>query len=120
MKRTLYRCLAVLLLLAMACSLCGCQELDEMRESHAILQEDGSILWDEKIFLPLPEENIPAYLDYDYMQYIYVTEPEVPVLLSTVMVEDILILSAGGNYLNSINDDALYCEKSYYEKRNFG
>ena len=47
--KTRKRWIALLAALMMCLSLCGCQELDDMRATHAFWQEDGSILWNGNV-----------------------------------------------------------------------
>lgn len=82
-----YKKFLALLLAALLClSLCGCVDLDAMRSEHAVWQEDGSILWNGAVYRKL--ENV---VDMDEMEFsysyvtIYVTQPDVPVLLSDTL-----------------------------------
>ena len=76
------RWIALLVALLMCLSLCGCQALDDMRATHAVYQEDGSILWNDVVYRKLENVDQIDVLDvsYDYA-WIYVTESDVPVLL---------------------------------------
>ena len=61
--------------------LSGCDKLDALKASQAILTEDG-ILYQEELYLPVvPEGNT---LNYNYSNHLFVnvTTPDVPVLLS--------------------------------------
>lgn len=75
------RWIAVLLISVMCLSLCGCQDLEDMRAAHALLQEDGSILWNGDMYclMTVIQEKVSMILaDTE----IWVTEEDVPVLLS--------------------------------------
>lgn len=72
-------CLAVAVLLCF--SLAGCKELDNARAHHAIMRDDGTILLNGDVYVPLPysdDFNPPM----DWSESITVTNPDVPVLLS--------------------------------------
>ena len=74
--------LAALLLAAVLClSLAGCRELDEARANQAFWNADGTIQWGDYTYKVLPEcgEFSPTMADLDT---VYVTRPDVPVLLS--------------------------------------
>lgn len=112
------RWIAVLLVSLMCLSLCGCQELEDMRASHAIWQEDGSIKWNGNVYRLL--ENAPDELQVYGGVTVYVTEADVPVLLSPEF----------GEYFNSSKDGMLlrgfnvydmvgryiYCREDRYEE----
>jgi len=77
MKRVLCLVLSVLLCL----SLCGCQALDDMKAQHALRQADGSIVWNDTVYKPLPDIHADANTIY-FVDTVRVTDPDVPVLLS--------------------------------------
>lgn len=81
MKR-MKRWTALLAALILCLSLCGCDHLDELRASHAVWQEDGTILWNGAVYKTLPDTyaEINTLLTGD--QTVYVTAADVPVLLS--------------------------------------
>ena len=82
MKRYM-RWMAALVVLLLCVSLCGCDRLDELQETHAVWQEDGSILWGNAVYKPLPDMGTD--LDVNTLRFdgeLHVTDPDVPVLLS--------------------------------------
>lgn len=79
------RWVAAVTVLLLCLSLCSCARLDELKARHAVWQEDGTILWNDAVYKPLPdmgeEVGINRYRLDD--QPLRVTEADVPVLLST-------------------------------------
>ena len=71
-------CLAVAVMLCF--SLAGCKELDYARAHHAVMRDDGTILLNGEVYVPLPyaEDFNPPM---DWSETIAVTEPGIPVLL---------------------------------------
>ena len=74
------RWITVLLISVMCLSLCGCQDLEDMRAAHARWQDDGSILWNGDTYREL--ENVPEEMQIYVGQLIHLTDADVPVLLS--------------------------------------
>ncbi len=74
---------AVLLLIVICFSLCSCRELDELRDSQAFFNENG-IIYKDKLYKSV---NIAENLNYDYthQEYVNVTDPGVPVLISALI-----------------------------------
>ena len=116
-KRWLVLALATVLCL----SLCGCQELEDMRTAHAVWQEDGSILWNGAVYRELELSDSNQELDFTYdCITIYVTEPDVPVLLSE-MIGDGMDICADGTLIKFYdyrNDYryTLYCREDVYDE----
>lgn len=110
------RWIAVLLISVMCLSLCGCQDLEDMRAAHALWQEDGSILWNGDVYRLI--ENVPESHGILYgMREVYVTEADVPVLLSQMMgnrfdvTANEVILSLNG----WDGGRAFYCREDRYD-----
>ena len=73
--------------------LCGCKELDEMRAKQAFYDENGNILWNGAVYKQLPQgEYFQPHTSYE--NRVYVTEPDVPVLLHVNDPEDFWDASA--------------------------
>ena len=114
------RLLALMMAVLLCFSLCGCDALDEMRAQQAFWQLDGSILLGETVYRPLTpcEEFSPNMSDGDY---ICVTDPDVPVLLSGIIGENFDI-SADGVFLEnwSYGEDGrsayYYCRDDKHEE----
>jgi hypothetical protein len=79
------RWIALLLALLLCTSLCGCRELEDMRATHAVWQEDGTILWDGVVYREL--QNVPEEYQHYVNGTIFVTETDVPVLQQLAIVE---------------------------------
>ena len=116
-KRWLVLALATVLCL----SLCGCDELEIMRANHAVWQEDGSVLWNGAVYRKL--ENTTAMeelgITYSYVS-IYVTEPDVPVLLSQMLGDDMDVCADGTmleyyNYRLAEGKTTWYCREDVYD-----
>ena len=113
------RWIALLVALLMCLSLCGCQKLDDMRATHAVYQEDGSILWNGQVYRQLGnvEMRDEIAMVYDH-QLINVTTKDVPVLLSDVFGEQYDVCADGtlleSNYWSE--GYTLYCREDVYEE----
>ena len=107
MKKLITLILTGLLIL----SLCGCSALDEMRRCQ--LFSDGDTVTYQGVTyrkLPHSEELQP---EMDYTTTLYVTKPDVPVLLSAFECTDFLSPSVDGDFL--VGSD-IYCRDSRYEE----
>lgn len=114
MKKFLKKSLALLLALCVLCSLCGCTVLDEMRENHGFLQEDGTIIWKENTYQLLPGAE-DLYPELDYETDICVTAPDVPLLLCIFYAQDYFTASTDGRFLQSLTGE-LYCRRDAYDE----
>lgn len=106
---------ALLLMVLMCLSLCGCQNLEDMRAAHAFWQEDGSIKWNGNVYLPLT--GVPEGFLFFYEQTVHVTEPDVPVLLSDTLGESFTV-DEKGVILHSWNWDGAetyFCREDKYD-----
>lgn len=108
------RLIAFFFTMLLCLSLCGCQDLEEMRAAHAFWQEDGSIKWNGDIYLPL--EGVPEELDFTYASSIKVTEEDVPVLLSE-MLGDTLSVNITGVLLHNwgCDEEVYFCREDAYD-----
>lgn len=115
------RWIAVALATLLCFSLCGCSELEQMRAEHAVWQEDGSILWNGAVYreLELNDSNRELDFAYDYVT-IYVTEPDVPVLLSEMFGDGMDVCANGTliKFYDYRNDYRykLYCREDAYDE----
>lgn len=113
MKRS-KRILCLLTAILLCLSLTACNDLDEMRANHAIRQEDGTILWNGYTYRML--EGDYTYLNVDYVHIIYATDPDVPVLLSSMeghphYVSKNELLLVGTRYA----EETVFCREDYYQ-----
>ncbi len=111
MKNTVKRGAVLLVVCAMLLCLCGCDALDRMRQNQGFWGENGEILWNGAVYKELPPDD-DLYIKDDMNVVVYVTEPDVPVLLSTFYhgyypSKEGLFLSGAGKY---------YCREDRYEE----
>ena len=115
--KTSKRWIALFVALMLCLSLCGCQELDDMRATHAFWQEDGSILWNGNVYRQLGGDGTSYDLDFVYGNVIInVTTKDVPVLLSGMFGESFDV-SADGTLLEAYNWQTgyiMYCREDVY------
>lgn len=108
------RIVALLLTVIMCLSLCGCQNLEDMRAAHAFWQEDGSIKWNGNVYLPL--KDVPKEMRFAHGSSVCVTEKDVPVLLSGIF-GDTFNADPSGVLLCTMyygEDEAYYCREDQY------
>lgn len=108
MKKVFKISALALAVVVMCLSFCGCAELDDMRESHAVWTQKGntdSITYNGEVYKLLDniEGHNPMYTN-DWDNTLYVTEPDVPVLLSTDFGVD-LQLSTDGKFITGYLHD---------------
>lgn len=117
MKRYIRVFLLLLLTVAVLTVFCGCDAIDQMRESQAFLQSDDTIIWKGTTYKLLPEsEYLSPELDYE--QGIWVTEPDVPVLLMMTESKMMGQPSTDGMFLEMIDDYSFsnyYCRAEDYD-----
>ena len=116
MKRV-KKIVALLLCMAFCLPLCSCKELDDMRAQHAILQEDGTILWNGQVYKELPTLQRELMLEEDE-NWISVTLPDVPVLLSERFDEFTAISMGDGVILLDYDSEwySYYCRADRYDE----
>ncbi len=108
MKKILKISALGLAVIIMCMSFCGCAELDEQKESQAFWTEAGSkdsITYNGKTYKLLEnnEYHNPQY-NHGWGKTIFVTEPDVPILLSTDFGID-LQLSSDGTFISGYISD---------------
>lgn len=111
------RILALLLALMLVClSATGCNAIDDLRARHGYYTESGSIMLDKTEYRLLPDNEYFSPINAD-VDSIYVTDKDVPVLLSAMLgvgfdrYNDGLILSTT-MYDKELN----YCRSDKYEE----
>ncbi len=109
-KVILTAALALMLLL----SLSGCSALEEMRSNQALNLGHGTLSWNGEIYKALPICNY-LYPKMDYAESVFVTEQDVPVLLSTVFYQESLDVSVDKNFLHAPWTNVYYCKETLYE-----
>jgi len=102
--------------------LCGCNALDKAREKQAFYDEDGNILWNGTVYKELPQgEYFCPEIDYRSDNDVYVTKPDVPVLLQDAFYEEWLMADEEGVLLENYRDYdygeyRYYCREDRYEE----
>ena len=114
MKRAWKRCIALLLILLLTLGLCGCDALDDMRKAQMQLDENGDVVFEGIRYQRLPESEFLSP-EYSGLHYIYITEPDVPVLLSHILWEAMMDISDDGNFLIDMENGVCYCREELYE-----
>ncbi len=114
MKKTL-KILALVLCVGLICTaFCGCVDLDELRAKHAVYNDDGTLLLNEKTYYPVNFQADGMNLsvsNYDTM--VYVTPPDVPVLLASSM-GDYYEINESGSII--FNGSTMFCVEELLEK----
>ena len=112
MKKSIRSLSLILSLLLLCMALTACNPVPEMRAHHGTWNEDGSISFHGKTYLQLPfcDELDPLT---DYGDNIWITAPDVPVLLSNRFGER-FYLSMDQNFLGNYSQ-IIYCEESIYD-----
>lgn len=108
-KSILTAALALMLLL----SLSGCSALEEMRSVQAYNLGYGTIVWKGDTYKTLPLCN---YLspEMDYTTSVYVTDEDVPVLLSNYVYQEMLDVSKDENFLHAPWTNVYYCKEELH------
>ena len=111
--KQLKRLMGCLLIAALVFSLCGCSALDALRESQCFFDGED-ILRNGQIYRKLPSCDT-LYPELDYEQAIYVTEDDVPVLLSPLLAKEHLLPSLDGAFLSNRYGVTIYCREDLYD-----
>lgn len=110
--KTFKRWTAALLLGLLCFSLAGCHQLDEMKRNLAY-QKDENLILEGKIYRPITLEN--TYFYSLSTMGSCVKDPEVPVLLSGLLGNQIMISGDRTAILFTHVDFTVYVEESCYE-----
>ncbi|MBR7133059.1 MAG: hypothetical protein IKD04_05950 [Clostridia bacterium] len=118
MKKILRVLICTVTVLCLVLSLSGCQMLDTMKATHAVWNENGNIVLGNTEYLALPpcDELQPEY-SFERND-IYVTDSDVPVLLSQFLGQD-FSHSDDGVFLSNYYDyteSVTYCRKDRYDE----
>ncbi len=119
--KKLIRISALILSVLLLCSVfTGCNRLHEMRQAHATKKEDGNIVLNGNEYKYVPFASRTSLFNFDLVPSsdIYVTEPDVPVLLSENFYENSGAVSEDGKYLYIYNVDynsVPYCRADEYD-----
>lgn len=124
MKRLL-KATTLILSISLLCSLfAGCNALDEKKAQHAIMTDNGNVTYGGSTYLPLEVINSKHFNPTTLTETVYVTEPDVPVLLSGVFSEYYGEITADGSvmklYSTSLEDYTrtilYFCREDRYEE----
>lgn len=115
MKKIYKSILAFALALMLLLSLSGCGALDQMRSEQAHNLGYGTIRWNGETYRALPICDY-LYPIMDYTASIYVTDEDVPVLLSTMFHQETLDVSVDKNFLHAPWTNVYYCREPLYEE----
>ena len=115
MKKNVKRILVLLVALSLVFVFCGCDGLDEMRNAQAFSNVDGTITWQGNTYKLLPSRT---YFNPDISNStpVFVTEPDVPVLLSTMFAEKTFYATMDNKILvSTYGETTHYCIDSEYD-----
>lgn len=116
MKNTVKKIGLLLILCAMVFSLCGCKDLDKLRQYQIFVEEDGSFYHEGKHYVPL-DANDYFYPASDYTRNYNLTEPDVPVLLSSEFAVSKLQFSQDGRFCRDIyHNNKWFCTEDIFEE----
>lgn len=113
MKNRMKKLVSLLLIVLFVLSLCGCT-MDSIKESRATwIDKSKTIDWqgEEYVLLAPSYEDIQPILDYESL--VYVTDEEVPLLLQTILGENMHV-SLDGKFL--VGWEWVYCRKDCYSE----
>lgn len=101
--------------------LSGCAALDDFREKQAYITEDRKIVYNDAVFILMPEsEYLQPIYNYSEDYQLNVTKSDVPVLLSTFLSEKTLYMCSDGIFLSGYDDtrydEIVYCREDKYEE----
>lgn len=115
MKKILKRVGVLLLLGAMVFSLSGCDALDEMREHQIFPEEDGSFIINDVRYVQLEVNDYFAPGETPEGEY-YLTEPDVPVLLSEQFCIGALELTQDGRFCRDWRRALRFCREDIFDE----
>lgn len=111
MKAYIKRISALVLVLVSCFVLCSCN-IKEMREVQAFYSENaGEVIYKGQVYKALPIDQLPEGLETQIDDVGYITEGDVPVLLSEMFGE----WASYNHNRTIINGDAYYCREDVYD-----
>ena len=121
MKKNFKKIIAILSVLTLLFSLCGCSTMEEIKATHAYFKADttGVIIYQDTEYLALPKyENFSPNLDDSL--YIYITEEDEPMLLREyISLGDHVNISEDHNILicgyECVPTPRAYCRADVYD-----
>lgn len=120
MKKAIRCILVVVAVLCLCASLSGCSMIEEMRAAHGVKTDANTVTYNGEEYKKLPASDILMPIFSKDMKELYVTAPDVPVLLS-IFYGEYCTLSDDGVYLEYIQnyeEDGViyYCRSDKYEQ----
>ncbi len=135
MNKHVFRLAGCILLTALLLGLCGCkQSLEQARSARAVYTDNGDIVYNGQTYLHIfqeklnqyyynPESGLYEYPDLHSKNELYVTQPDVPLLLSK-NIGDRVTFSDDGIYLRrhipapllGAPEDRYYCRADIYDQ----
>lgn len=113
MKKT-FKLIAIFCITALlALTLCGCDALDEMRASQVFYTDDGNLIYGGAEYKYLTDGDSGIDPFYNSEQTVYLTDKDVPVLLSAFFGE-MADLSADERFIG--NGLFIYCRADCYDE----
>ena len=105
---------SILLILAVCLFLSSCAELDNMKNCHALDMGDGTLKLNNQLY-KLLDIDYDGSINVDFGRQIYVTDPDVPVLLSqTGFFKHLPIINKDDTIISSYYYDYYSNEKDTY------
>ena len=115
MKKIMKRISVLLLLGAMVFALCGCDALDDMKAHQIFPAEDGSFIIEGVRYVQLETNNYFSPGQTTMEDY-YLTEPDVPVLLSQQFTLGRLDITEDGRFCRDWYRGLWFCKEDIYEE----
>ncbi|MBR5529481.1 MAG: hypothetical protein IKU57_03295 [Oscillospiraceae bacterium] len=115
MKKFIKRLTILLLVSVMVFALCGCDALDDMREHQIFPAEDGSFVIDNARYVRLETNDYFAPGDTPNGEY-FLTEKDVPVLLSNQFCIGALELTNDGRFCRDWRRGMWFCREDIFEE----
>ena len=118
--KTLKRILLCIICVLMLLSVCSCDFIDELRETTAYIQKDGTIKYDDKTFIKFDVKTVYVYeMDGDYN--LNVCHPGEPILWPVFMEAmgrrwDYSYLNKQQTVISSYYDSAFYVRSDVYRQ----
>lgn len=108
------RIFAFVLAACMVFLLCGCDALEELRQQRAEYE------WKDIVYQGVTYKKLPICPalnpEVDYERPVYVTEPDVPLLLITTHATAYFYRSQDGNFLLHDSSEAVFCREDMYDQ----
>ena len=116
MKHWIKRISLLLLLGVLLLSLCGCDDLDRMRSLQVFLEKDGSFYHEGTHYVQLDANDYFNPVS-NYTRNFYLTEADVPVLLSSEFAVGHLQFTEDGRFCRDVyHSNRWFCAEDLFEE----